>query len=526
MTLWDETQQVTNFDLVILDGDGLGAQEIREDASIHSAVRAGVWVLGFDVAEDDKTDGLGYSLNAATPGTSPAYLVRQTRRTDGHQLNTFIDFVNHPGTADEQAKQIVAYLTTSELEAQQYEPAVPARALTIEYRSIDPAAQVSMPANNNPVFDRKATQVATWRANHYVSIFLDAKTSPQGDFQHLVVETDGLANPNELTIDNIDVESGAEGQGEIAYIQTLFQANHGVTPGSTSNNTLTLLESSPTNTNNTTNITTGFSFGINFSADSGASGSFSYNYSKTENITDWGLENDTNSSEAIWSFYSQNPYKGQTTSGFDDSAWFYYADGVAPTTPNGLSLYDNEYSTLAHWTNDAVSSDWITVSGTDTATYTDAWVVLQNNDDNFSGNAPHCPNLCGCSEYGCPLVQHMYRYAVDKPWSLRVNMGAVIPVNVKSLTFSPNPVVANQVTQATLTLESPTPVDAAIILSSDKPGIAPPNEVYTIKAGQDSISFPVNTGAQGCQEESATITAFYANPVNAILDINPPPNCS
>lgn len=538
LTLSDGRQRATDYDLVIVDGDSFTGEGLRNEEALHAAVRNGAWVLGLDVAEDDKQVGLGASLNAATPGASPAYLARQTRGQGGHQVNTFIDFARSPGPPEEQARQILGYLGLGKLTAPRAEPwqvgarqqgptNIPGRLLTVDYRLIDPATQVVMLPNSNPAYlppyADPPSQTATWQANHFISVFLDAGTNPQGNFQHVVVETEGLGNPGPLTINNINSASWPAGMSEIAYIQTQFTSTHAISPGSTPENSLAVVQTSPTNANNTTNVTTGLSFGISYSVDSGVTGSFGYSDSVTNNITDWGLTNDSTTSQAVWSLYSQNPYNGQAGYGLDDSAWFYYFEGVTPKTPNGLSLYENEYDMQSHWTNGAVSSDWVTVSGTDTGWYTDAYTVTPELDNNPTGNAPKCYYDAWIAE--CALTQHLFRSVVSKPWSLRINMAAVVPVPVQAITFTPNPVAAGQPTTATVTLAAPTPIDAVVNIASQTSGVAAPNGSYTVPAGQGSVSFPVNTGCQGNQPSSATITAFYANLRNAILNIDPGPGC-
>ncbi len=517
VTVSDGSQKPSDYDLLVLDGDAFTGEQLMGEQALHAAIRAGVWVLAFDMEEDDKQMGLGASLNGATPGRSPAYLVRQTVRPDGHQLNTFIDFAGHPGTMEEQARQLMAYVTAHEDSTEQEVSGYPTGLLAVDYRLIDAATQITMPGNKNPVFQGRG-QTATWKADHHFSLYMDAKNNPQGDYQHLVVETDGIANPNQLSINNIDNVQPIAGESEIAYLQTMFQSNNRVVPAANSNPTsdqlLTITQTSPQNINNVTNVTTSLNFSVGFSAD-GGSGSFGYSYSVSKNISDWALTNNTTSGEAGFSFYSQNPYNGYLTGGFDSSAWFYWPYHVAPTTPNTLSLADYEYTTLTHWTNNAVSAGWNTISGTDNAWYTDAWVVQRSNDNNPDGNAPYC--VFG----SCDHLQHMYRYNVSKPWSLNINMAVVIPVAIKAVTFNPSTVVAGQQTTATVTLAAPTPIPATVYISSDRAGVAAPYGSYVVPAGASSVSFPLDTGAQGDCKESATITAQYANAANGILNITP-----
>ncbi len=519
LSVSDGTQKITDYDLVIVDGDAFTGEQLKAQQPLQDAVRSGKWLLALDAAEDDKKAGLIAFFNGSTPGGSRALLARQTRDAGGHQLNTFIDFARNPGTAEQQAAQIERYLSTAPLELGLGEPALPPQALTINYRVINPATQIAMPDNTNPVFRNTPGQTVTWQADHFITLLMDAGIHPQGDFQHVVVTTAGRANPNQLRFDNHNNVDGDGGQGEIAWLQTLFSTSAAVTSGETPDQTLSLQQTSPTNTNGDTKVTTGLNFSVGVSR-AGVGATVGYSYSVTKDLMDWAVKNDTSADHADWAFYSQNPYNGNATD-WDDSAWFYYFTGAAPQTPNALSLHDNEYSTAGHWANSAVSSSVVTVSGRDLARYTDVWSV--GDRLNTPPNTVYRPFCNGFNE--CLLSLFITRHDEVKPWSVDIDMSAVIPVQVASLTFNPNPVVAGQVTTATLKLQKVTPIDAYIVIGSDKPGIAPPNDAYTVAAGQDSLTFQINTGPQGCQEQSATLTAWYANPLNSILTIKPPPNC-
>ncbi len=433
MTVSDGSQRASDFDLLIVDGDGFTAQQLKEEAFIHNAIRAGVWVLGLDVMEDDKQDGLGYSLGAATPGTSPAYLVRQTRRANGHQVNTFIDLPGGHATADEHAQQIVNHLKNPELLTQQDPPVppdVPPRLLYVTYHVITPF-QVAMPQSPDSPFAHNP-QTAAWNVTHYVYVFLDANNDPQGNFQHVLVETDALADPNGLAINNINDCQGQEVPGtcEIAWIQTLFMTSHAITPEGGGG--LVLQAASPQTANNTETVTTGSSFTIGYNRTEGAFGSYTYSNSVTKTITDWIANDISSSTAAQWQYASQHPYNGLITNGFDPSAWFYYFVSVAPTTPNNLSLEDLEYNTQSYWTNSQVSEDWITIGGTDSAWYTDAWVSYTPDDPNPGGNAAYCIQLCY-------YTQHMLRYNNLQPWGFKVNMATVVPVDTNRSPSTPIP---------------------------------------------------------------------------------------
>lgn len=524
LTPGDATSDPGAASVVILDGDNFTGAQIAQDPFITRAVHSGAWVIGVDMAEDDKKAGMQQVIGAATPHASGVYMVRQSRRQDHSLVYTIVDLPTESRSAEQSAQQIAALLHSPVL-SDPDDPSgpVPPRLINVTYRLVR-TLDFGLPGNKNPVFPGRPQQQAAWTVTHSVRLFLDAGTNPQGDFQHVLLTTWGSANPGAPVSNTKDACSDFNDQCELAWIQTRFDTAASFVAASG----LTLLQSSPANVNNEETVTTGSTFTVGYSQDSGVNASYSYSDTTTKTITDWQALNRSTSNAANWTFASNHPYNGLVSSGYDDSMWFYYFDGVAPASANTLSTTNFQYATQAHWTNEQVSRDVLTISGTDNAYHNDTWTVRDNNDDDPKGNNPHCVwYICeddpAKGAYG--LAQHWFQNNDAQPWSLDIDMSAVIPVRTQSLTFSPNPVVAGQPTTATLALASMTPVDAVIRVRSDKSGIAPEHDTYLIPAGQDSLTFTVHTGPQGCQPQSATLTAFYAEDQNAVLSVTPPDSC-
>lgn len=542
MTVHDGSQEVIDFDMVIFDGDGFTGQQLAQDELIAEAVHSGVWVSGLDLAADHK-NGLGRIIGGWTPSPGLTYMVRQSRRSDESLLYTLVEPAAGLEDASQLAQQMLDHVKNlapsaqNNLAATQDDPTapIPPRLINVTYRLVkqyDPL----LPENMNPVFNgtyplckpgnlwgcsflpAQPQQQASWAVVHQVQIFLDATDNPQGNFQHVLVTSDGDASPGPPVSNTKDSCSQYGDQCELAWIQTRFDNVKSFPPDPDSG--LVVQQSSPANVNKEETVTTGSSFNVGYNQQQGVFGSYSYSNSVMKTITDWQALNDSTSNTGSWAFASNNPYNGLTSSGYDSSMWFYYG-GVAPQTPNTLAQANFQYETQTYWVNSSVSDAVLVLNGTDTAYYNDTWVVTTQSDNNPNGDNPFCtPILCGMT------TQHYYQYKFGEAWALNIDMSTVIPVPTKSLTFSPNPVVAGNSTTATLTLQSKTPLDAQILVTSDTSGVAPDNDTYTIPAGQDSFSFTVNTGAQGCQPQSATIQAYYAEGQNGVLTVSPPSPCS
>lgn len=528
MTVSNGNQKAADFDLVILDGDGFSGQQLSNDDLVREAVHAGVWVLGLDVVEEDK-DGLGEILHASSEGAVGAYLVRQAENAEGRPSSRLIDFIKPDRQAEDVAQSVVEYITEQAVAPQQAN--IPPRALTyLVHHTSDYSG--SMPEVTSPAFNGgycregaywpcPSSQTATWVVDHYITVLLNASTSPFGDFQYVVVETAGRADPGPLAIKYND-SCGPAYVCELAWFQTRFDASHTIAAGSTPEKTLTLEKTSPTTTNNTENVTTTSSFNVGYNEAQGAFGSYTYSKTDTKTITDWEV-NDVSGNAAQWQYASNTVYDGMNTDSYDPGAWSYY---YVPLQPNNLSLQNLEYNVKSSWNNNAVSADWVNIGGTDSAWYTDAFLTDINYYPYPDDTTGDCSAFsCKCYSLGCTVHAYMARHNNAQPWGIAIDLAAVIPVPTKSLTFSPNPAVAGQTVTGTLTLGAPTHVPAQVLISSDKPGIAPEHDTYTIPANEDTLTFKVVTGAEGCQPESATIQAFYADGQNQALTVNPPPTC-
>lgn len=531
MTVSDGSQKVTDFDLVILDGDGFSGQQLSNDGLVREALQKGVWVLGLDATEEDK-DGIGEMLHASSQGDVNAYLVRQAASAEGRPGSRLIDFVKPDRRAEDVAQSVIAYVAEQAVAPQQTN--IPARALTYLVHHTSDYSGL-LPNVNAPAFNGwgcgdgqgacASPQTATWSVDHYVTVLLDASSSPFGDFQHVAIETDGRADPGSLAINNIDSCSPSD-NCEIAWIQTRFDASHTVAAGSTPSKTFTLEQTRPTTANNTESVTTTSSFSVGFNKSDGVYGSYTYDKSDTKTITDWEV-NDVSNSAAQWQYASNTVYNGMITDGFDSEPWNYYLEGVAPKPPNDLSVDNLEYNVKSTWINNAVSTDTVNIGGTDSAWYTDAFAADNNNYVGIdTGNDDEDCTALSCHCIGtCQVHQYMARHNDVQPWGLAVDMSAVIPVPTKSLTFSPNPATAGQNVIGTLTLSAPTPVPAEVLINAVGQGATPEHDTYSIPANQDTLTFNLSTGAQTCEPVSVTIQAFYADGQNEILTVDPPPTC-
>jgi hypothetical protein len=67
------------YDVVIVSGASFTPDAMSDDALLKSAFRAGKWLLGLDISEDHKSQGLSKLIGCGNTGASTAFMVRQDK---------------------------------------------------------------------------------------------------------------------------------------------------------------------------------------------------------------------------------------------------------------------------------------------------------------------------------------------------------------------------------------------------------------------------------------------------------------
>jgi hypothetical protein len=547
MTPWDGGQEAANFDMVILDGDTFGVQQLQDDELIHSAVRSGVWVLSLDAAEEQKLNGVGHLLGAGTPEKSHAYLARLTRSPNGHPSSTYVDFRDGRADTVRQAQRIVEYVEGEGLQAQQandQEPTDPPKgALMWEHRVTQPW-DIMLPRNNHPENPGRPIQTASWTQTYDIRLYLaNDSDNPAGTSQWVAIEQKGEATPNQLAINYTDCtvdnscpdDPGINPNYEIAWPQTLF-----IPQASISGNLFALNDSSPQNQNNASSVTTtsGFSIGVNQAQ--GGFGTYTYSTSATRVISEWKAENDSNPAAtnptASWRFGSADPYDGfntKTGSGFladppwpdqtppPDESLFIAEDSNLNGNvkqPNQLSAKNFAYATASVWQlkGQTPSTETVSIGGVDTAWYVDAYTWSSQGS--------------GEGVYG-----YVARYNNQHPWGLNVDLGAVVPVPLKQGGFGVqqadgtvgNEITGGQPATGVVTLAAPANADAKVYLGAltNDYGVTIPTDSITIPKGETTGTFTIESAAL-CSNGAARITAFYGGQLNQEITVVKPPSCN
>lgn len=523
---YDGSQKAADHDMVVFDGDAHTPAGLVGEELLASALRAGKWVLGVDVNESHKRDALGPILDFASHGASPGYFVRTELDRNGRPLVTVLEYpktdVALPGREPRELGAPVAPLLAGSPTAISPTPAAtaafvnsvvgklelgPARSRAQQVRDpqfpagliyktfffSEPVLFTSPPAHK-PV-EPRPTQTGLHSLNYTVYVFLDNRNEPQGNFQYVLAELDGEANPTNGTGQFANIY-----YDEMAYFQSRYLMH--LWPAPADDALFQQVASSPETANNVTSVTTGVSFSIGFNQAQGATGNFTYSNSQTRNITDWKLTNQSAGNRVGWYYRSENPFSVDT---WDNVAEQYYNGFYAssyPAEPNDLALNQLQVHAQAVWKTQSVLDRWVEFDYHREYELADLYCT-KNFGDVCIGRRSYA--------FGDSVVDNKFS----------INLGAVVPIPIQALAFSPNPVKAGQPATGTITLARPAQTDTVIALSSNSPN-ASVLPTVTVPKGQTSATFQVLTSSNGGAPGSsfqATIQAFYAQDYQAQLTI-------
>jgi len=493
-------------DVVVVSGAWLTPLAMSNDALLGSALRAGKWVLALDITEEHKSQGLSKLIGCANRGASTALMVRRERDRSGRS-RTFVADVGwrapsngrpegvqptisqQAGDASLQAEAVLGNLYRDPMPVPGNN--IPDDLLYTQYYfSYNPQLQLGPPPY------RSNTQTAGMDLLFTYSVFLDNRNNPQGNFQWIAATLDGKAQP-------ANGEIAADDERVKGWVQALIGVNYVVMAGAQ----LNWVSSSPANPIPIQTYTNDSSFTVDFNTGGGG-GSYTWGSSATYEIPDWGAVLESSpTGTALWNFASQNPGNALLDNWSDDEAgWFQtgFGKGGLPEEPNLLTKGVVSFHVEQVWKTSIVEKQnaYVAVSAGQTlgAFYC----------SHYSPGA--CWSNCGC-----------YETATNSMLDTHIlDLTAVVPVPIESITFDPNPVQAGTSATGTIVLSSAAPTDITIQISSNSQN-ATVTPTVAINQGETSGQFQVMTNDNGIPPGGhtvATISTFYAQDYQAQLTVS------
>lgn len=478
--------------------DSAHIDEALAARALHDTLGRGAWIVVLNASEELKRGKLHAATGTASAGGSAAYMVRHIDTGNGRIAIHAAD-LRHVVTANDAAdyaRQIAAMASDTEVtqRAKAFASGIPDGLLYKDYYFSSESV-----ADLGPSLHEGGSQRTRLTMLAQMTVFLDNRRNPQGDFQWVAVRIDGQANPTD------GGSRAADKERERAWMQSLISVS-AVPSGIPS---LAWVATAPTNPIAEKTYQTNASFEVGFSAADGPSGSYTWGTSNSYTLPEWGARSTSSGLRGDWGFGSLDPGKGFWTGDYTDcdAGWMrtcFFQSGL-PNKPN-----DQVWSPIQFHTVQA----WKTGSAVDTVMWVSA-TASQRLLDASCGS--WSPGACWGGEY-------VRWNGTGTGNSYMINLGAVIPVPIQSLTFDPSPATAGQNVTATITLAKPAPTDVLIdIASNSQNAIVLPS--VTVKQGSTSATFTIQTNANGIApggQTVAAINAFYAQNFVSTLTIKHP----
>lgn len=318
---------------------------------------------------------------------------------------------------------------------------------------------------------------------------------------------------------------------------------------------MNLLKSAPSTPNSITQYTSGTSFSIGFAANAGKStgvaagsnigasvnASFSWNDTITREIPDWGVRSHTTGRTGAWQFFSKSPcdYSGGVKSiAANDGPRHCYAaakdtgliwNHQKPLVVNDLSASSMDFHANALWQTSELVRGTVRFEPKIEAIMAWTWwnglpYDKHPNTDDFQRTCP----------FRCKLVETkkvdglQLEGGKGRLGEIELNLGAVVPVPVESITFhEPNQSAPleqplwvsrslnTRTIDACVTLSRPAPATLRLPVGSTNLENFWADGTMAMRAGDRRACFPVilkgNRLAE-CEAITAEVGAFYAAP--------------
>jgi len=484
------SDRVASAQLLVVDGDAHAPGALANDAVVQQHLRDGKWVMLVDLTKDHNDRDLVPLAHSSGGGDSHVAVVRRRSDAFGRPAIDLYDFPRAGSAAptarqlDDLPRSVTEFLRKAPASAPAgFTP--PAGLIYVSFNFTQPTDSYLFTATKGGTDSSNGTQNTSVNRNFVYSLFLDNQSTPTGDFQQLLVHDTVASTPLNPALGTNALMITKTGSSFVTCDIGWFQVrvDHSVTAANAGS--FTPKNNAPQNTNEQAQVTTGVSFGINFSNPLGSGGgTATYSESVTYNVTQWNVLNPNTGS---WSWQNQDPWKDGNTDwdsyGFGGGVKGFGEFRVPNTLASGLLVAD----TKMLYETPAVLNSVETFHHTTTVTYLNVWAAALG-----------------------PIEHQYVELPLTSTW--QINMGAVIPVPIASVTFTPDPVNAAAVNQATgtVTLSAPAPMDTLVYLQSNSQN-ATVLPSTTIPQGQTSATFQVLVNTNGLASGQSTVATILAS---------------
>lgn len=525
VTQSDAIADIRTHHVAILDAKGLTTDELRNSVLLKNVLREGKWGLVLNVVEEQKGPGLSPHVGIVSKGRARAFLFRHYYDGNTPVFRIFelphIDALTaeaDPEIIQRYAGMLLAALKESwegyprSVQALGPDSPIPPDLINARWdcsRTFNWTKDYS--GRQSVTKGRIQTGVVT--VNYTFTLFLDNGNQPTGNKQFLLLQIDTNANPNSET-SFMASPGDMDKNNEYAWFHDYLTLD--VKPAPLTAPLKWVWEANdPSSPNSLDTYSTNASFTMGFNQAQGALGSFTCGFNHTWTVADWGISCNSQDINMFWKARSTDPpeHDGSYFGYWDMYDW-YYGCGK-PKKPNEMSMYQNQFHAAAVWRTETTDSS-VSAVADQMATFNSHVVI--NTVDNWCGK--DLGTTC-CADKN----RHTAKTAFAQDFSFDLDLGAVVPITITTITFDPNPVTVGTTSRTitgTVTLASPARMPILILLSSNSDNATFPVDRFTVAKGATTGTFEIEVNGNNLDPGhtySVGITAFYAQKYTRQLTI-------
>lgn len=497
----DQVPDPKAHDILVVDANN---GPVGQDATVQAFLQAGKTVVVLHPTESTKLDELVPLTGMAARGDSNVFALRRETDRFGRTELFLFDWPSQD-TTDNPAFQLrfaeFALAVSRTVADTSFNPPPGLLYTTYNYY-FNPSPQAGWIETANGHYKYSVPQTASLVCNYTFRLFYNKGDQVTPDNQLLFAEAAIRStpyNPAQGADGMLDIRPGGfiadsdMGWFQIALASKLQPAD---------SNDLRWEADSPANANKVTSVNTGLTLRIGFLQPQRSL--YQYSTSETRELTSWLVNNLGGGSTGSWQYYNEDPFQATNVSRWGQTGFGGGMKGFAGDvmrTPNPLAMSELQADTQIAWSSPQVLTSRETLNCELVVQYANAFSI------DFQGGSN----------------QNIEPYAF--PFNPVLDMSAVIPVAIQSITFAQNPVRSSQGTvQGTVTLASPARINTTVFLTAENSTNNASIQVspITIPAGSSTGSFTANVnnnGLQPNQQVSVTVTATTNETFNAQLQV-------
>lgn len=483
---------VADAQLLIVDGDTRDPGSLVDDPVIHAHLaKGGVLMLTDAKAAHKQADLLGLVL-ASHPGDSHAVLMRRALDRNGRPEMFMLEFPVTPGQHAPSQNEltlfrgsVAGFMNPPQQKVGNFNP--PAGLLYVIFNFTIPTQSAPLGPTEGGDDTQNVPQHTGGVWTYKYTLLLENGQVVTGDRQFLVIESQVDSSPINQALGTSAIAANKTGSAfstsNIGWFQVQLAAQ--IKPDNAAS--FQYQTDGPQNANQVTTVTTDVQFGVNFTEPfGGGTNNFTYSGQDSEQLTAWEVVNATNGGIGNWTWINQDPWMYNDPSRWGGRGFGGGLHGLGEfREPNTIAMNQLVADARIVYATPSVLSSIESFDHVTTINYLNVW------------------------DKGGGVKSAIRGMQIHNVWT--IDMSAVLPIPIQSITFSANPVSAKATDKVTgtITLQSPAKVDTTVLVKSNSENATVLSSV-TIPMGKASVDFGIQVNSNNLGPGDSTVATIQA----------------